>query len=294
MKNILFYKYVKIENLQAYRKQHYKLCSSYHLKGKVLIAQEGINGCVSGQDEDIDAYRSSIRKDSRFADIEFKITPTEGHTFKKLIVRIRDEIVNLKEEKVDLGKKGTYISPTQLKNMLDNNEKVVLVDVRNNYECNIGHFENAQILPIETFRQFPEAIETIGNLKNERIVIYCTGGIRCEKASAYLNQAGFSQVYQLKGGILNYGKECSTAHWQGKCFVFDTRGAIDIDPDKISKPITKCNLCNLPNDTYYNCKRTDCDLHFLSCKQCLQVLEGCCSKHCRNLRRKMSQVHALT
>ncbi len=132
--------------------------------------------------------------------------------------------------------------------------------------------------------QFPEKIKQlnkINNIKNKKIITYCTGGVRCEKASAFLKENGFNDVYQLHGGILTYGQECGDSHWEGKCFVFDTRGAVDIDPNSQSEPITQCVLCNLPNSDLHNCALTSCDKFFTACEDCLRVLKGCCSKRCR-------------
>ena len=171
----------------------------------------------------------------------------------------------------------------------------------------MGKFTNAIHLDLGTFRGFPLKIKELqGNnkknynlinnnnkldkssnkinyesLKNKKIITYCTGGVRCEKASALLKENGFENVYQLHGGILAYGKECGNAHWEGKCFVFDTRGAIDIDPNSKSEPITQCVLCHLPNAELHNCALTTCDRFFTACNECLEILKGCCSKRCR-------------
>ncbi len=126
--------------------------------------------------------------------------------------------------------------------------------------------------------------------KNRKIVTYCTGGIRCEKASAYMKEMGFESVYQLHGGILTYGKECGNAFWEGKCFVFDERIAIDIDPHAVSEPITHCVLCRLPSASYHNCAHTKCDEYFIACEKCYAELEGCCSKNCRNIANRHAAI----
>ena len=229
MKNILFYKFVEIEDIEETRKRLFELADSVNLLGTILIAEEGINGCLSGKGKDIKNFKAKIRKDKRFSDIEFKEGFAASHTFKRLAVKIRKEMIT-SGFGIDISKKADYIKPVELKRILDNKENIVLLDARNRYECEIGKFKGAVTLQIKTFKEFKKSIKIIKHLKNKKIIAYCTGGIRCEKASALLKEKGFKNVQQLYGGILNYGKECGDAHWEGKCFVFDTREAIDISP----------------------------------------------------------------
>jgi len=310
MKNILFYKYVEIESPEQFMDKQLNLCNSLKLLGTILVANEGINGCLSGNENDLEEYKTILSKDKKLSDIKFKEGPANNHTFKKLHVRVRDEIISSRI-KTNIEKSAPYIDPKQLKRLLDNNNDFVLLDARNNYEFDIGRFKGAMHLDLDTFRQFPGRIRELKNnkkiyninknnkknynlinnsendiinyesLKNKKIVTYCTGGVRCEKASAFLRENGFENVYQLHGGILTYGKEVGNSHWEGKCFVFDTRGAVDIDPNSQSEPITQCVLCNLPNADLYNCALTTCDKFFTACENCLKVLKGCCSKGCR-------------
>ena len=292
MKNILFYKYASIDDVNSFRENQLKLCKSLNLLGTILIAKEGINGCVSGPDKEIEQYKKSLSNDERFFDMQFKEGTVKQHTFGKLKVKVKKEIVAFRHE-VDLRNAAPYVEPKELKEWLDNKEELILVDARNKYESKIGKFENAVTLPIGTFRQLPGKLGSMEDLKGKKIVTYCTGGVRCEKASAFLKENGFSNVYQLHGGILNYGKECGNGHWKGKCFVFDTRVAIDIDPDNNSEPISRCILCRSPSADYHNCGLTSCDKRFISCYKCLEILEDCCSKNCRNILQK-KLAHALS
>ncbi len=285
MRNILFYKYVPIENLEQFRDEHWDFCRSLNLLGKILIADEGINGCLTGTVENTQAYMDAMGKDPRFADMAFKMGNTNQHNFKKMIVRIRKEIVTSHLD-VTPDQAAPYIEPEQLKKELDEGKELILIDARNLYEANIGKFKGAITPDVDVFSQWPEAVEKLKNLKDKPIVTYCTGGIRCEKASAHMIKQGFTNVRQLHGGIIRYGELCSNEHWEGKCFVFDTRGAVEIDPKKQTEPITQCTLCNLPNDTYHNCAFVDCDKRFISCEKCHAVLEGCCTKNCKNHMQK--------
>jgi len=218
---------------------------------------------------------------SKFSDVKFKITNTNKHNFKRFSVRIRKEIV-ASRLKVDINNTAPYIEPKELKNLLDNNKDLILLDVRNYYESRIGKFRNSKTLTLDTFRQFPNKINKLKDFKDKKIITYCTGGVRCEKASAYLLEQGFTNVHQLHGGILAYGNEIGNGHWQGKCFVFDTRGAIEINPHDQSKVISQCTLCHIPSYDYYNCALTSCDKRFIACKGCKKTLKDCCSKNCRN------------
>ena len=183
--------------------------------------------------------------------------------------------------------KGKYIEPKELKQRLDKGEKIVLIDARNKYETEIGKFKNAIDPEIEVFSEFPKAMSKLKALKNKTIVTYCTGGIRCEKASAYLVKQGFKDVYQLHGGIIKYGQDCGNSHWDGKCFVFDRRGAIDIDPSRQTKPESQCAICFIPFDEKYNCLHPKCGKEFSACGVCIKLLNNCCSKKCRNDRMKI-------
>jgi UPF0176 protein len=291
MRNLLYYKYVEIADPAEFQKQHMQLMLDLGLKGKVLVAHEGINGCITGTEEATEQYKAALWSDARFADMEFKEGLTSEHGFKKTIVRVRSEIVTSKTT-VNLHNKAPYIEPSELKTLLENNEEVILLDARNNYESAIGKFKNALTPDIPVFREFNEYVDTLEHLKDKPIVTYCTGGIRCEKASAVLKEKGFSNVRQLHGGIIRYGEEVGNEHWEGKCFVFDTRGAINIDPAKQSEPIAKCHVCNVPADKYYNCRLVTCDKRFIACAACEEKLERHCSKNCKNVHsKKLELIH---
>ncbi|MFT4250757.1 MAG: rhodanese-related sulfurtransferase [Candidatus Woesearchaeota archaeon] len=225
--NVLFYEFTPINNPELFRDEHRIITKALNLLGKILVSEEGINGNVSGTKHETKQYMELLRK--RFSDIEFKIGNTKTHTFNKMVVKYRPEIITLEEE-VDMSQRGEYVTPKELKELLDNNEDVVLLDGRNKYEADFGTFNKAIIPDINTFKEFPRFIqENLSELKDKQIVTFCTGGIRCEKLTAYMKQQGFENVKQLQGGILTYGEEIGGEHWRGECFVFDERLAVDMN-----------------------------------------------------------------
>ncbi|HLC97057.1 MAG TPA: rhodanese-related sulfurtransferase [Candidatus Nanoarchaeia archaeon] len=280
MKNTLFYKYVKIINPARLQSSLLKLSKSLNLRGKLLITEEGINGCVSGSAANITKFQKALTKDKRFQDMLFKDTGAATHTFDKMFVRVRKEIIT-SHFPSSMHDAAPYVEPKELKAWLDKKDNLLMVDARNDYESKIGKFHNALTPNLKTFRDWPNVVRQIPD-KKQKIVTYCTGGIRCEKASAYLRKKGYKNVYQLHGGILQYGRECGNAYWEGKCFVFDQRGAVDIDPENQSKPITICIYCRSPCAKYHNCALESCDKRFIACPECAQQFDNCCSKKCRN------------
>ncbi len=272
-----FYKYIKINRLGEFQKDHQAFCNKLGIKGKVLIAKEGLNGSISGTKEQIEKYKEGLRENKLFNDIKFKDTYANEHPFRKTIVRVRKEIVT-SGLKVNLKNKGKYISPEELNKLIEENKDFVLVDARNNYESKIGKFKNALTPEIELFRDFKKIIKDLMKFKDKQIVTYCTGGVRCEKASAFLKENGFSNVFQLEDGILNYIDKFPDRHFEGRCFVFDNR--LSIPSGSKNNEISFCEFCHIPSGRYVNCKNVNCDKMFLSCEECCQNMKGACSKKC--------------
>ena len=283
-----FYKYVRIGNPAKIQEEQIKLCKSLNLLGRILLGEEGINGSVYGAKESVQAYRQELSKSGLFCGIEFKEQPSQKPAFRKLFVRIRKEIVNSGLE-VDLKNTADFVSPQELKKMLDKNEDIVLVDVRNDYESRIGRFKNARTMSMKNFRDFPNYVDEIKDLKDKNVVTYCTGGIRCEKASAFLKESGFKNVSQLKGGILSFGNEFPDTYWQGKCFVFDDRIAIEIN-EKNTEPLNECSWCGKKCGNYLNCYNIECDRLFICCEECSEKSNKSCSEECSKAskRRKIN------
>ncbi len=283
---VLFYKYVQIEKPEVFRKKHAKFCNELGIRGRILVAEEGINGSVSGNKEQIEEYKNNILADKRFADMVFKESKGIMHPFHKMIVKTKREIVNF-GQKVDLSNSGKHLSPKEFIELCKEEETVVL-DARNNYESKMGRFEGAVCPDIKTFREFPKVLDVLKGKEKKKIAMYCTGGIRCEKASAYLKERGFEEVYQLDGGILNFGKEFPDTIWEGKCFVFDKRTLEAVNSEEGA--ITNCEICGTKCDLYKNCARNECDKYCIVCLDCERNFGGCCSEECFSILQEDNKI----
>jgi UPF0176 protein len=282
---LLYYCYTPIENPEAFREKHHMLCLQLGLRGRIIIASEGINGTLSGKIADCNQYMSELKNDQRFSETDFKVDFHHEMAFQKLHVRTKPEIVH--SDLLDLNPKertGIHLDPASFRQM-KGEEDVVILDVRSNYEHRIGRFKNAITLDIENFRDFHKKIDELKAYKNKKIITYCTGGIKCEKASAYLLENGFENVYQLHGGIIKYGLEAGGEDFEGKCYVFDNRVAVDINKVNPSV-ISKCYVCNQPSDRMVNCANEKCNRHVPICESCGEKLEGACSETCQQSEHK--------
>ena len=282
---LTFYHFTSIQDPEAEVKKHHDFLKNLDVRCRVYIARDGINAQMSFSEKDMQKYIQWLRSDSRFKDIMIRIDPYHEHVFPKTTIKIREELVAL-GCKTKRQKTAEHISPQKWKEMLDKrDDKTILIDVRNNYESAIGHFEGALRPNLKTFREFPEVIKQLKKEKDQKIMMYCTGGIRCEVYSPLLNELGFDKIYQLDGGIINYGHLVGNAHWRGKLFVFDDRLSVTISQDE-HQIISPCHFCDAPSDVYYNCGNMDCNELFLSCLSCAEKLLGCCSKKCTKAPRR--------
>lgn len=279
---LLYYQYVPIEDPAAYRDAQHEFCIEHNLLGRIIIAPEGLNGTVSGLEADCEAYMNWVKADPRFATIDFKVEAHETHAFQKLHVRLKDEIVNSDLPVNPLERTGKHLEPAQLRQMLHEDPNVVMIDMRSNYEHSVGRFKNAITFDMENLRELPDHIHEIEHLKNagKKIVTYCTGGIKCEKASAYLLSQGFEDVYQLHGGIIKYGIEAEGEDFEGKCYVFDNRLTVDVNQVN-PQVISTCYVCGTPSDRMVNCANNDCNIHVPMCESCGWKMEGACSEECK-------------
>lgn len=257
---ILFYKYVSLSDPTAFAAEQRERCAALGLKGRVLIASEGINGTLAGPRAGIEQYVAALRADVRFADIDIKISAGDAATFPKLVVKVRPEIVTLGAGPLvpDLH---NHLSPAEWKRTLEEDPDVVVLDVRNRYESAAGKFANAVECDIGHFRELPAYVEQLNELKDRKVLMYCTGGIRCEKASALFRSKGFTNVFQLHGGIARYQEQFGNEHWLGECFVFDQRMTTRVEDNLV--PLGRCAHTGRETSRFVNCLHDPCHILFL-------------------------------
>lgn len=257
---ILFYKYVAIFDAEVFAADQRALCSSLELKGRILIASEGINGTLAGPADAVDRYISLLKTDARFSDIEIKISAGDAATFPRLVVKVRSEIVTLNAGAI-MPDKDNQLSPAEWKRMMEENPEAVPLDIRNRFESDAGKFENAVVCDIEHFRELPQYVDRLQSLKDKTVLMYCTGGIRCEKASALFRSKGFKNVFQLHGGIAAYQEQFGNEHWQGECFVFDQRMTVRVEDGLVQ--IGRCAHTGRATSRFVNCLHDPCHTLFI-------------------------------
>ena len=247
--NIAGYRFVELHDRDDLRQPFLIACEDLELKGTILLSPNGINFSLAGRQESIDSYIEFLESDKRFIGIPLKITYNDYQPFRRMLVRLKKEIIALGMDEIrPIDFTGPKIKPAEFKEILDNEEEVVVLDTRNDYETRVGLFKNAVDLNLATFRDFPKAIKELPDeYKKKPIVMYCTGGIRCEKASAVMLKEGFENVKQLEGGILGYFKETDGSYWEGDCFVFDDRVAVDTELKETE--YVMCFACREPLTT---------------------------------------------
>jgi len=285
---LLYYCYADIANAEQFAADHLIFCKSLSLVGRIIVAEEGLNGTVSGTADACKIYMQAIHADGRFAKTDFKIDEVTAPSFIKMHCRYKAEIVysGLRDTSIINPnlQTGKYLEPAEFSEML-NHDDVVVLDVRSNYEHNLGKFKNAVTLDIENFRDFPDQIEALAKYKDKKVMTYCTGGIKCEKASALLLHHGFTNVYQLHGGIIKYGKEVGGKDFEGKCYVFDNRITVDVNSVNPSV-VSVCYSCTKTTSKMINCANPECNEHITQCDECGVELHGCCSVQCTTHPRK--------
>ena len=292
---ISFYQYFPVADPRQFRDDLYLALNAFKVFGRIYIAHEGINAQVSVPDSKVAAFREYLYSIGPLNGIRLNMAASEtvggndkvsqGKSFWVLKIKVRDKIVadGITDPSFSMEKKGKYVSAEQMNNLLQD-ENTIVIDMRNHYEYEVGHFEKALEIPSDTFReQLPMAVEMMQDKKDKNIIMYCTGGIRCEKASAYMLHNGFNNVFHLEGGIINYAREAREKGLQsgfiGKNFVFDDRLGERITEDIIAK----CHQCGKPADTHTNCKNDGCHLLFIQCAECAAAYDGCCSKECQHV-----------
>ena len=279
-----FYRYVNIDNPNALRDELYKEWIELNVLGRVYIAEEGINAQISIPAPKFDTFIELLNKRVYLADMPIKHAVEEGKSFIKLAIRVKKEIVayNVPENEYNMNQVGTHLNASEFNKALESPDTVV-VDMRNYYESEVGHFHNAILPDVERSQELlPEVKKLLQNNEDKEVLLYCTGGIRCEKASSYLLHHGFKDVKQLKGGIIQYAQDVKTENidskFIGSNFVFDQRLEERITDDIISK----CHQCGNSSDTHTDCLNQACHILFIQCEKCREKFEGCCSTECQD------------
>ena len=300
---ISFYQYFQIDDTKLFRNEMYKALDALKVFGRIYIATEGINAQISVPDSNVEAFRTYLNTIPALKHIRLNIAVDDdarpasvnettnnkpvgrGKSFWVLKIKVREKIVadGITDPGFSMQNKGSYVNAKQMNDLLQQNDTIV-IDMRNHYEYEVGHFEKAIEIPSDTFReQLPMAVNMMQDKKDKNIIMYCTGGIRCEKASAYMLHHGFNHVYHLEGGIINYAREAKAAGLEtrfiGKNFVFDDRLGERITEDIIAK----CHQCGKPADTHTNCKNDGCHLLFIQCDDCAKQFDGCCTVECQTV-----------
>lgn len=282
---LLYYNYVHIEDPEAFAAEHLDFCKSLELKGRILVATEGINGTVSGTIEQTEAYMKAMKEDERFTDMVFKIDEHDKHAFKKMHVRHRPELVTLRlENDIDpLRTTGEYLEPTEFLEAMQD-ENTIVLDARNDYEYDVGHFRGAIRPDIRTFKELPQWVKDNKDmLDGKRVLTYCTGGIRCEKFSGWLVDEGVENVAQLHGGIVTYGKDedVQGERWDGQCYVFDERLVVPINRKEEHTIVGVDHFDGQPCERYINCAKPECNNQILCSEENEHKYMRGCTHECR-------------
>jgi len=275
---------VVIDDPKKLREEQLALATGLNLKGRVIVAKEGINATLEGTTENINVYLKEFLADPRFSHTHIKKSIGTGHTFPKLKIKVRPEIVTLGlENDIDPNQiSGKHLKPEELKRWYESGKEFYVIDMRNDYEFNIGRFKDSVLMPVQNFRDIPSALSHIESLRDKTVVPVCTGGVRCEKASGLLMREGFKDVYQLDGGIVTYIEKFPAQEFQGSLYVFDNRITMDFDPEGKHVIVGVCDKCGISSERYVNCKNPECNKHFICCESCSETnYSSFCSQICK-------------
>lgn len=283
---LLYYKYVKIQDPALEKERQMAACRALGLKGRIIVAEEGINGTVEGKAEDAEKYIAWMQEDKRFRDINWKKSAGIGDAFPRLSVKVRKEIVSLHliDEGWDIDPSkttGKRLKAEELDKWYEQNKEFYIVDMRNDYELEVGKFKGTVFPGLKNFRDLKERVKEIESLKDKTVVTVCTGGVRCEKASGFLLTQGFKDVYQLYNGMVTYMEKFPSKAFQGSLYVFDKRKTMTFDDPEKHEIIGKCHYCESPTESYHDCNYPVCHAQFLACEDCIENQGGYCSEDCR-------------
>lgn len=285
---LLYYKYVSVPNPEEVMEAQRKICEKLKLLGRIIIAKEGINGTIEGTQENTEKYIQYMNRTKLFKGISYKKSRGTGHAFPKLKVRVRPEIVTAGLPNLNpLHTTGNYITADQLHDWFEKKKEFYIVDMRNDYEYASGYFENFIASGLKNFFDLTRVLPRLMHLRDKTVVTVCTGGVRCEKASGFLVENGFKDVYQLQDGIQSYLERYPNHHFKGKLYVFDNRLTLGFNTEIVGK----CMHCGTMCDTYVNCEYDVCHLHYICCEECKDKKTGFafCKPECKEKYAKSNQ-----
>lgn len=281
---LLYYKYAHVEDPKLEMERQRAFCQALNITGRIIIAEEGINGTIEGTVEATEKYIIWMKENKKFRDIHWKKSTGTGDAFPRLSVKVRKEIVSL--HLYDAGDDinpneltGIHLRPKELRRWYEEGKEFYIVDMRNDYELEVGKFENTVFPGLSNFRDLQEKLNTIENLKDKTVLTVCTGGVRCEKASGFLKREGFKNVYQLDGGMVTYMEKYPGMDFKGSLYVFDKRKVVHFESPEKHEIIGRCRLCQQPSETYVNCADPLCHDHFICCTDCGEDRSVLCNKH---------------
>jgi UPF0176 protein len=275
---LLYYKYVNIDDPEAIKKWQQEIGRELNLRGRILIAQEGINGTLEGEQEATQEYIRRMKAHPLFDNIHWKVSNGVGDAFPRWAVKVRNEIVSLhlgEEDFTPTETTGNHLSPDDMHDWYESGKEFYVVDMRNDYELDVGEFDGTIFPGLENFRDLPKQLKTIGHLKDKTVLTVCTGGVRCEKASGYLIKKGFTGVHQLDGGIVSYMKKHPGEHFKGSLYTFDSRTVMHFDTREQHTTIGRCRSCQKPSERYGNCAYQWCNRHIILCEGCKDTKVFC-------------------
>lgn len=281
---ILFYKYVTIEDPEVFLEREKAVCEVLGLRGRVIIAEEGINATLEGRKDDIARYSAHIKKDKRFRNVDIKETESAGNLFPRLSIKVRREIVSSHLPPAVNPRKdtGTHLPPEKLKKWFEEGKDFEIIDMRNEYEFAVGHFKNSRASGMNNFRDLGKVMPQFADLKEKTVLTVCTGGVRCEKASAYLKTQGFKDVYQLEGGMHRYMEQFPGEDFLGALYTFD--GRVTMHFGGVREIVGICAHCNARSEQYADCKDDMCGNHFIACENCRDADgKAYCTSHVHKL-----------
>jgi predicted sulfurtransferase len=281
---LLFYKYIQVENPEEIKNWQREICSSLGMTGRIIVAKEGINGTLGCSLEAAQIYIDAMNNHPLFSHIDFKTSEGGPQNFPRLSIKVKEEITKLgiSPEKLTPAQAGVHLTPQETHNLLQNQpDDLIILDGRNDYEARVGRFEGAICPPVRYFREFPAYIdENVDLFKDKQVLMYCTGGIRCERASAYLKEKGIAkEVYQITGGIHRYAEEFPDGFFRGKNYVFDSRMIQKVNDDIM----THCDWCMKSCDSLTCCINSACNKQYVTCAPCLEMSGSTCSQTCKEL-----------